>query len=125
MHENKKNIFFKVLTKTGYFNTAFVFLRYIKNESILIKMDRKICEKIIHVFENVFFFCKFLNGSNREQNWAGTDPNTTQTTLYWAGLSPAAWTGLMIQPELVTVPCTVTMIQPGLVTVPCKVTTQM
>jgi hypothetical protein len=45
-----------VLMKTGYFNIAIVFLRYIKNEPILIKMDRKICEKIMDVFENVFFF---------------------------------------------------------------------
>jgi hypothetical protein len=59
------------------------------------------------VFENVFF-CKFLNGPDPKQNWVGTDPNKTQTTLYWVGLSPAAWTGLMIQPGLVTVHGTVT-----------------
>jgi len=47
--KTKKTIFL-VSTKTGYFNTAFVFLRYIKNEPILIKMDRKICEKIMDVF---------------------------------------------------------------------------
>jgi hypothetical protein len=45
--------------KTEYFNTAFVFLRYIKNKLILIKMDRKICKKIMDVFENVFFFVNF------------------------------------------------------------------
>jgi len=59
-----------------------MFLQYIKNEPILIKMDRKIWEKIMDVFENVFFFCKFLNGLDPEQNWAGTNPNKTQTTLY-------------------------------------------
>jgi hypothetical protein len=88
-------------------------------------MDRKIWEKIMDVFENVFFFCKFLNGLDPEQNWAGTNPNKTQTTLYWAGLSPSAWTGLMIQPGLVTMPCTVTMIQLGLVIVHGTVTSQM
>jgi hypothetical protein len=46
--------------KTEYFNTAFVFLWYIKNEPILIKMDRKICEIIMDVFENVFFYF-FIN----------------------------------------------------------------
>jgi hypothetical protein len=56
MHETKKTFFF---TKTRYFNIGFVFLQYIKNEPILIKMDRKICEKIMDVFENVFFF--FVN----------------------------------------------------------------
>jgi hypothetical protein len=56
----KTNFFLKkVLKKTRYFNTAFVFLRYIKNEPILIKMDRKICKKIMDVFENVFFFVNF------------------------------------------------------------------
>jgi hypothetical protein len=56
MHETKKNIF---LTKTEYFNIGFVFLQYIKNKPILIKMDRKIWEKIMDVFENVFFFVNF------------------------------------------------------------------
>jgi hypothetical protein len=51
-----KKYFFLVLTKIGYFNIAFVFLRYIKKEPILIKMDRKICDKIMDVFENVIFF---------------------------------------------------------------------
>jgi len=37
-HENK-NIFFFVLTKTGYFNTEVVFLRYKKYKLILIKIQ--------------------------------------------------------------------------------------
>jgi len=56
MHETKKNIF---LTKTEYFNIGFVFLQYIKNEPILIKIDRKICEKIMDVFEKCIFFVNF------------------------------------------------------------------
>ena len=36
------------------------------------------------MFLKMYFFCKFLNAADPEQNWAGTDPNKTQTTLYWA-----------------------------------------
>jgi hypothetical protein len=78
--------------KTEYFNTAFVFLRYIKNKLILIKMDRKICKKIMDVFENVFFFCKFLNGPDPKQNWAGTDPKKNK--LPYIGLESAQPRGL-------------------------------
>jgi hypothetical protein len=68
-------------------------------------MDRKLHEKFTNVFKNVYIFLIkfFLNGPDPEQNWAGTDPNKTQTTLYWAGLSPAEWTGLMIQPVATTI----------------------
>jgi len=69
MHEN---YFFLVLMKTWYFNTAFVFLRYIKNKPMLIKMDRKICKKIMDVFENVFFFVNF--GMGRTRNKIGLGP---------------------------------------------------
>ena len=59
-----------------------MFLQYIKNEPILIKMDRKICEKIMDVFENVFFFfCKFLNGPDHFLGSAFSDPTSFRVRL--------------------------------------------
>jgi hypothetical protein len=78
--------------KTEYFNTAFVFLRYIKNKLILIKMDRKICKKIMDVFENVFFFVNFWTGQTRNKIGLGpTRKKTNYLILGWSQPNRVDW----------------------------------
>jgi hypothetical protein len=93
------NFFCNVLTKTGYFNTGFVFLRY-KNTN---QFQAKWYKKYVGKLQSFFFgkdFLIFLIGLRlgRTQNRFGLWPTRIQPTIFWVGLNLATWAELMIQP---------------------------